>query len=272
MKTALAFALVSTAFAACGDDSANEDLASRDMAALTDSAVATLSYQGTIGSLASFDDGGTADGGIIPVPGALVQLVGYPYSTSTASDGSYTLQVPQPAAGQTITLAASITAEGFLGATDLGQVTGANSPIGFTTTGRWDAGDYLMPDAMAETFFAAGGIPYPATTTGYVSLFVGGVPGQALAGVMATISPAAAQTVYENAAGVLDPSLTATTSSGLVYFGGVPAGPYTITVSAPGRSCSAYYTPNNWPGTGTNGFGGQVVAGTLNRDPAMTCQ
>jgi hypothetical protein len=183
--------------------------------------------------------------------------------TTTAADGSWTLQAPEPAA--TTNLAQFATVEGYLGEVYLAQITvNANGVFGAFLSG-FD----LHDDASAKTLLATNaGFKYPDLNNGFLQLRVLGDNVGTVSGATATISsPSAAGPVYIGADGTPDPTLTATVTDGFILFGNVPPGMVTITVTAPGRTCTVaphgQLVAGNWPpssgGTGT----ALIVAGAM---------
>lgn len=129
----------------------------------------------------------------------------------------------------------------------------------------------LLADSDAHDLVTAAGFAYPATTTGYLRLAVrDGVTLASQQGATVTIDGTALAPVYLDAAGRPDPTLTAVGPGGGVLFGGVPAGPFTLTVHAGTRACIVqafgWYAP-----TESSSASGVIVAGALTDALELAC-
>jgi hypothetical protein len=163
------------------------------------------------------------DGGSAPLAAARVCIVDHPEiaCATTDTDGTYTMTVP--AVDASARWAVNFTAPGHVGST-------------IALDGSWPTGVGLLPDDWARSTATQAGFQYPSQGTAFIRLRVGNGPG--LAGATATLSPpSGVGPVYGDESGNPAPALTSTSSSGIVLFGNVTPGLFTISVTLPGRTC-----------------------------------
>jgi hypothetical protein len=94
----------------------------------------------------------------------------------------------------------------------------------------------MTVDAMTRLGTEAG-FAFPGSG-GFLELRVAGSSPTPLTGAIATLAPAVGSAVYAGSDGTPMPALTATTESGDVLFGDLPAGLYEVTASVGSGSCT----------------------------------
>jgi hypothetical protein len=207
------------------------------------------------GSINSYAGGSTIGAGIA---GAQI-CAGHPDPldcATTASDGTYALAVTFLPGNVDAVFTA--TATGYLGMTDAWHdVTSAPQGPGQLA---------LFTDAYATSYLGTeAGFTYPDTTHGFVRVFVGiGNTSTAFEGAAVRIAAGAAQgPVYTQNGFVPTPGLTATTSDGLVLFGGVAPGRFTVIVTAATGHTCAPVAVYGWPSSTASAVDGFAVAGAI---------
>jgi hypothetical protein len=184
------------------------------------------------------------DGGTVPIPRAKVCVLDHPELACATTDpeGSFTLTPPGPDSPEPFAI--SFTAAGYLGRV---------RPAGHTW---WPSGTGLRSDAWAEAFARQAGFTYPPQGTGFIEMKLSdGGTSRGLVGATATLSSGAGagrRPIYADPAGRPDPSLTSTSSSGIVFFGEVTPGQATVAVQPPAGTCDNRFVTGVWPATGPN--------------------
>jgi hypothetical protein len=202
------------------------------------------------------------DGGTIPIASARVCILERPAiaCATTDAEGNYTMTLPPFDAPASFTVT-------FTAAGHLGRVRAAGHDW-------WPVGVGLRPDEAAAAEATRAGFSHPPRGTGFIEvrLFDGGVA-KGLAGATVTLSPASGMgPIYVDPAFAPDRSLTATSSSGYVWFGNVAPGRVTITVSATGKRCdTAGFTSGIWLDSGPNVISVPVVADSITDDVVLWC-
>jgi hypothetical protein len=189
------------------------------------------------------------DASTVPIGGAKVCVVDHPEiaCATTDSDGTYAMTVPQVDAA--VRWAVEFTAEGHIGST-----------VALAGDG-WPSGASLRTDAWAATIAAHAGFTYPGNGTAFVAMAVRDLDSRPLAGAHAALSPASGVgPIYADGSGNPAPALTATSSSGVVFFGNVTPGPFTVAIDAPGLTCDCcdHGQALSWEWTGLSS--GSVMA------------
>jgi hypothetical protein len=210
--------------------------------------------------------GTVTDSHAVAIEGAVVCVVahaGIPCGTTNAA-GAYSLQLPElPGAD----LAVQVTATGFLTVVSLVEQPGSGTlwPSSLSMLSRSDAVTLLNGDA---------GFAFPAPGKGFVELRVNGATAGSLTGATATLAGGTAP-VYLDASGVPDPALTGTTASGGVLFGGLTPGPFAITVTAAGKTCTAApagaLIAGDWPGANGATAGGIAIGDAFTDSLSVLC-
>ena len=168
---------------------------------------------------------------------------------STDGSGDFTFQVPSlPGAD----LAVEIAAPGYLGVTSLAAEP-ADS-IGTMAT-IFPADITLFTDPEATTMLGSAGFTYPGSG-GFLQLRLSGDTAIDLSGATVSMSPQAGTgPIYIDVDGNPNASLTSSTTNGYVELGNVPAGQYSLTASAAGKTCTVRPSPagsvvvGDWPPT-----------------------
>ena len=221
------------------------------------------------GTIYDSPSNGLVDGGEAPLAGATVCVI-VPYDSpcaTTDANGHYELDVPA-ASKAPIQLATTIYAPGHLGKTELVQET----PGVLVPSAVWYVDDTLWSDADAQSFATQGAFTYPPEGTAYLVLRVLHQTGGGVTGATAILSPRSGATIYASTAGVLDPTLSNTTSSGEIVFANVTPGTFTITIDDMGNLCMPEAQIGDWPaGTGVNTVTGIVAAQTISSDLTIIC-
>ncbi len=203
------------ALGACGTstpDVAPDAAAAVVVDAASPDAVGTFVASGTI-----YDEMGT------PLPGARMCILDHAELACEVTDGAgaWAMTIPH----SIDRLAFNATLDGYLGVVMLYEETGGDA---------WPSGIPLMSLAEATQNLGTGtGFAVPTNGTGIALIYLtSGAPG-----AMATLAPAS-PAVYTDASRKPDRALTATTSSDVVLFGNLAPGFYTVTASAPGKTCT----------------------------------
>jgi hypothetical protein len=175
------------------------------------------------------ESGVVLDQNNLGVGAAMVCVLHHPEipCATTSSTGGYNIGLPDLAGDQ---IAIEFTAANFLGEVLLEQepATGMTWPSEVPLT--------MTVDAMTRLGTEAG-FAFPGSG-GFLELRVAGNSPTPLTGATASIAPAVGSAVYAGSDGTPMPALTATTESGDVLFGDLPAGLYEVTASAGSGSCT----------------------------------
>ncbi|HEX4451481.1 MAG TPA: hypothetical protein VH143_11450 [Kofleriaceae bacterium] len=175
------------------------------------------------------ESGVVLDQNNLGVGGAMVCVLHHPEipCATTSSTGGYNIGLPDLAGDQ---IAIEFTAANFLGEVLLEQepATGMTWPTEVPLT--------MTVDAMVRLGTEAG-FAFPGSG-GFMELRIAGSAPTPLVGATASIAPAAGSAVYAGSDGTPMPALTATTESGDVLFGDLPAGVYEVAASAGSGSCT----------------------------------
>lgn len=196
--------------------------------------------------------------------GATLCVAGQSDCKITNATGDATLLVIGPPSD--LALAFVATAAGHLSTVELGRVY-VQLDVFVHTVPSTIA---LLSDADAHAFFTSAGLSYPATTTGFIRATIrDGVTLGPEEGATVTLDVTAHAPIYLDATGRPDVSLSATTASGGVLFGDVPAGPFRLTVHAPNKACIVQSFA--WDGDASSSASGLVVAGALTDAITLAC-
>lgn len=168
---------------------------------------------------------------------------------STDGSGDFTFQVPSlPGAD----LAVEIAAPGYLGVTSLAAEPAES--VGTTAT-IFPADITLLTDPEATTMLGSAGFTYPGSG-GFLQLRLSGDTAADLSGATVSMSPPAGTgPIYVDVDGNPNASLTSSTTNGYAELGNVPAGQYSLTASAAGKTCTVRPSPagsvavGDWPPT-----------------------
>lgn len=250
--------VIALAATACGSSSAVTPSDASPDASPADAAGPPLEITGTV-----YDALLDASGSSVSINSATVCIDSHPEVSCGHSDlnGNFTMEIPQ--ALETEQLAFVTMASGYLGEVnhfrESSVVFGWPEPV-------------LRSDSEATSYYATdAGFSYPAADTGFVVVRVNGASA-GLAGVTATISPATAKgAVYDQTGDTPDPTLPSTSANGVILFGNVTPGPFTVTVSAPGKTCPVDGFATNWA-SATNQVAGIVVAGAVSDRLYISCE
>jgi len=181
----------------------------------------------------------------------------------TDSSGVWELEVPPSTTDQDLTILT--TANGYLGDVFLVQ----NTPTGFSIF----AGTAMRSDVHAMTLLATQAqFTYPDTTRGFIRAILF----DNIDGATATIAPASGSgPIYTDPNGVPNPSRTSTSIDGTIYFGNVTPGPFTLTVTAPGKTCSVVGNGlppvGAWPPIDGSTARGRVISGAITDEVRIHC-
>jgi hypothetical protein len=248
-------ALASIALA-CGSDAPATEGAGQADAGADAARPAPPSRSGSV-----YEQKAAPDGGAVPIENAQVCFVEHPElaCVTTDAEGKYAVSSPSPDALAPYGVA-------FTAAGHLGRVRSAYT--------WWPSGVGLSSDRDVAGIAGPAGFTYPARGTGLIEVHLldGGL-NQGFAGATVSLSPAAgAGPIYEDPEGVPAPSRRATSSSGRILFGDLAPGRFTLTISAPGRSCGTDGVSGTWPDSGRNVITVPVAAGCITDDVVMWCR
>jgi hypothetical protein len=179
------------------------------------------------------------DGGVAPIAGATVCVLDRPDIGCITADqeGSYTFTLPPT--DKSGLHAVHFSAPGYLGRV---------RPAGDTW---WPGSVTLLSHAEAEAKLAKAGFSYPPRGSAFIELhlFDGSLP-RGVAGATATLSPASGSgAIYGGEDHLPDRTLTATSATGIVFFGNIAPGRVTINVAAGDRTCGTYDVSGTWRGS-----------------------
>jgi len=198
-----------------------------------------------------------------PIPNAKACILDHPEipCAATDADGKYTIELP--AFGNGLDIAGNVTASGFLGETGLTHEK-APTPDGGRSVSWFNT--VIRDDAAATKLLATqAGFAYPASGKGFVLLAIFHGAGGAYIGQTVAASPASGGgPVYADPSGAPDPTLTAVTSDGYVFLGGLIPGRIEITTT--GAPCTPVTTTGlMWASTKPHTIAGEVAAGSITR-------
>jgi hypothetical protein len=175
------------------------------------------------------ESGVVLDQNNLGVPSAMVCVLHHPEipCAITGSTGGYNIALPDLAGDQ---IAIEFTAANFLG-----QVLLEQEPA---TRITWPSEVPLTMTVDAMTLLGTeAGFAFPGSG-GFLELRVASNSPTPLTGATASIAPAIGSAVYAGSDGTPMPALTATTESGDVLFGDLPAGIYEVTATAGSGTCA----------------------------------
>jgi hypothetical protein len=252
--TALALAC-----AACGSSPAAPDAGAIDAKPAPDGRLDT--YNGAI-----------TDTNSKPIAGAMICVLDHPDIPCATTDGSGAYQIHAPDL-QGAQIAVEATATGYLG-----EVSLQTEPVdanGFHIT-EWPSKIFLPTTAMASAQLGTqAGFTFPGTGTGFLLMSVHGATAGVSVGATVAISPTAGKgPVYWDTNGP-NPSLGATTSDSGVSFGDLPPGRYSITATAPQRTCTVTrqntLISGDWAPTGSETTDVEITAGAETLGVSVVC-
>ena len=199
---------------------------------------ATVLFGGTVFRLKS-------DVGIV---GAEVCPIGQPHSACELTDsvGRFRFTVPAES-NQAVT----IIAPGFGGIV-----------LAFRS-GRVDLTSYSVALTSAndeKAYYAHAGVDWPSSSTAFLYIFARDDLGMSMAGVTSALSPVSGSgPLYDDAMGVADKTLEATSTTGTVHFAGIGPGTIDVDFGPSSVLCSSFV--GGWPSPSGNVVEVPVVAG-----------
>jgi hypothetical protein len=199
-----------------------------------------------------------------PLGGVTICVYAEPGIPCVTASSSGLFSVPVPANGNTAVTLSLAGYDSVLVAT----VTSGQDQSG------WEIG--MAPASEMALVFSTLAVTYPSATAGFLGAYVdtnSGFPNMGLAGITTSLSPQSGSgPIYLTSMGAPSTSLTATTSAGESFFGGITPGEVTVSWAPASASSTLSCTASfgGWPSSLPNTIRAPIAAG-FDTHVAMAC-